>query len=112
MPTNTTIPVMGTGTVLTQAELGTLIPLNTMIGLFGVGPSFLGTTPPTNAPNVEVQVGDSDPTFSTGVATITFPTAFPNGLMGVWLTPFYSAPANPVSLAAGSGTDAAQIIVT
>lgn len=109
-----TIPTHSTGDYLSSADWNTVVPLNTQVAMYAVGSKFLGGTQPSaSAPNWMMQCGYvANPSFATGVATIVYPTPFPNGLMAIQLTPFYSAPANSISLAAGSGTNASQAIVT
>lgn len=85
MPTNTPIPSLSTGNVLTAGNWDDLVPLNTSIGLFSVGPVITGTVPPTTAPNWYIQGGSSAvSTGGTGGFTVNFPTAFPNGLVTVF----------------------------
>ena len=89
---NTPIPTHSTGDVLTSGDWNDLTPLNTSVGFFGIGGSLLGSAPPTNAPNILFQTGYATPTCATGNGSFTYPTAFPNGIVGVILTPIYSGP--------------------
>jgi hypothetical protein len=82
MPTNTTIPTLATGNVLTAGEWNDLTPLNKTVGLYGVTSlALVGTPPAVTAPNFYIQAGRSSVTLTSGTGTITFPSAFPNGLI-------------------------------
>ena len=87
MPSQTPIPTKSTGNVLAAADWNDLTPLNTSVGLFNVGTMLTGSSSGVTAPNWYVQAGYATPTFTAGVATLTFPTAFPNGVAAVLLTP-------------------------
>jgi hypothetical protein len=84
LPTNTPIPTATTGTVIPAATQNDMAVLNTMIGLYGAGPAmFSGSAPATTAPNYLVQAGAVGVSFSSGAGTLTFPVAFPNGVLAV-----------------------------
>ena len=108
MPTETTIPTLSTGNVLSAAERNYLTPLNTGVGLFGVtGIGVTGATPPgTTAPNFLIQAGYTSVTFSAASGTLTFPTAFPNGILMVSGTVTNSAGAAMLSLTTASTSTA------
>jgi hypothetical protein len=84
MPTNTPVPSHVSGDVLTAADWDTLVPVNTMIGLFGAGGTITGSAPAQTAPNFEIQAGSNVSGSTAG--TITFPHAFPNGVLAVVAT--------------------------
>ena len=84
---NTPIPTHAVGDVLSSPDWNTLTPLNTSIGLFGVGSAISGSPPAGTAPNFLPQCGTSVVTTSGGIATITFPSTFPNGVVTVLPAP-------------------------
>ena len=87
MPTNTPIPTVSTGNVIAAATQNDMAVLNTCIGLLGLtSPGLHGSPPATGAPNYQVQAGTLGVTFASGTGTLTFPTAFPNGLLTVLTT--------------------------
>ncbi len=82
MPTNTPIPTHSFGDVLSSSDWDTLPPLNNSIGLYGVGSALGGAEPPVTAPNFLIQAGSSTTsTDPNGHFLLTFPNAFPNGLV-------------------------------
>ena len=83
MPTNTPIPTKSVGNVLAAADWNYLTPLNTMVGLYGAGGAMSGTPPVRTAPNFLIQSGMAAIAFVAGAGTLTFPVAFPNGLLSV-----------------------------
>ena len=85
MPTNTPIPTKSVGNVLAAADWNYLTPLNTALALFRTSSiGITGATPPAvTAPNFYIQAGYSSVTFSAASGTLTFPAAFPNGILCV-----------------------------
>jgi len=66
--------------------LGDLTILQTTVGLLGVGTAMAGSAPAAGTPVFYFQSSwGSFSTNSGATGNITFPTPFPNGLMGVWL---------------------------
>ena len=104
MPTNTAIPTLATGNVLTAAEWNDLTVLNTSGGLFDTVGGFVGSVPPTTAPNFLFQPGYTAPTFTGGFGGITFGTAFPNGLLTVIMTPYVGGASTTADLMLTSST--------
>ena|SRR5665213_2256421 len=89
MPTNTPIPTVTTGQAIAAATQNDVAVLNNAIGLFGAtGTPLYGSIPPSTAPNFYMQFGvATGTTGSNGALNITFPSAFPNCLMGVFPMP-------------------------
>lgn len=84
-----------TGSELANGTItGTQIAANTVTGnnlvglnLFGVGAGYVGTVPAAKTGQFYMQTATDVVTFNAeSVATITFPVAFPNGLVSVFLT--------------------------
>ena len=92
---NTPIPTLAAGNILTASDWNDLVPLNTAVGLFDVSQSTTGGAPARTAPNYYIQCGGAEPVVLGGssIGTITFPTAFPNGLVGVYIAPHLSVTA-------------------
>ncbi len=88
MPTNTPIPTATNGTVISAATQNDIAVLNTSVGLFDATPAAVGTLPARNAPNFLKIVGTSVVTTNgSAVATVVFPTSFPNGVVAVTACP-------------------------
>ena len=89
MPTNTPIPTHAVGDVLSSPDWNTLPKLNTGVAMYGVGTTLAGSAPPTTAPNFLLQAGNPNGVTTTGLGliSVTFPNAFPNGLVAVTVTP-------------------------
>lgn len=83
MPTNTPLPTVSTGNVIAAATTNDTAALNTCVGLFAVGTGLIGSPPSANAPNWQIQAASTVTSASSGFFTVTFPTAFPNGLLTV-----------------------------
>lgn len=83
MPTNTPIPTLSTGNVVTAGNWNDITACNTQIGLFGADVALSGSKPVLTAPNWQVQSGKQAVVLTSGVGTLTFPNAFPNGLLGI-----------------------------
>lgn len=61
--------------------------LNTLLKIFGVGSSSIGSAPsPTTMAGFKVQTGTVVVTAATGGYQVTFPTAFPSGVVMVLLS--------------------------
>ena len=105
MPTNTTIPTLSTGNVLTAGEWNDLTVLNSAVGLLAAGPSFTGSTPAVTAPNFQIIAGYASPTFSGGFGGITFPGGgFPNGLVAATMTAYTGAASTTAVLSLDNST--------
>jgi len=85
MPTNTPIPTLATGNVLSATQWNYLTALNGALALFRTSSvGITGATPPVAAaPNFYMQAGYTPVTFSAASGTLTFPAAFPNGILCV-----------------------------
>ena len=85
MPTNTSIATKSTGNVLAAGDWNALTVLNTTLALFKTSTTgSAGATPPAvTAPNFLVQAGYNVLTFASASGTLTFPSAFPNGILCV-----------------------------
>ena len=85
MPTNTSIATKSTGNVLAAGDWNALTVLNTTLGLFKTSATgSTGATPPAvTAPNFLIQAGYNSLTFASASGTLTFPAAFPNGILCV-----------------------------
>ena len=107
MPTNTAIPTESTGNVLPASWCNDVAVLNTAIGLFDVGSPLSGSPPPTTAPNFLVEGGTLVQSVDANSnMIITFPTAFPSGLVTVVATIGSVGPYNAVYDAATGGSGA------
>ena len=83
----TAIPTHATGDVLTAADWNTVQQLNNNVGVYAANGAAVGSLPALTAPNFLVQTGNAvSVTFSSGTGTLTFPTAFPNGVLTVIAT--------------------------
>jgi len=79
-----TIPTHSSGDVLPAADWNTLVPLNTQSGIYGATAALIGTTPAVSAPSFLIQAGFNVTTTNvSGIATISFPSVFPNGVLTV-----------------------------
>ena len=82
MPTNTAIGTVSTGNVGTAAWANSVANLNTNVGMYGTYSALAGSPPSANAPNFQHQAGTISTTpDGSGHVTITFPSAFSNGLL-------------------------------
>ena len=85
MPTNPAIPTLAIGNVLSATQWNYLTALNGGLGLLdAVGP-LVGTLPPVSAPNFQMQAGRMAITCSAANFSFSWPTAFPNGLLAVFM---------------------------
>lgn len=83
-----TIPTHSTNDYLSSTDWNTLPTLNTQGGLYGVGACLVGTAPSTSAPNFLTQTGRINQNADVNShLLLTFPNAFPNGLVSVQVTP-------------------------
>ena len=83
----TAIPTHATGDVLTAADWNTVQQLNNNVGVYAANGAAVGSLPALTAPNFLIQTGNAvSVTFSSGTGTLTFPTAFPNGVLTVIAT--------------------------
>ena len=89
MPTNSIIPTASTGGVIAAGTQNDMAVLNTTVGLFGIGSVVSGSPPSANAPNWYIQSGGALTVALNGssVGQITYPSAFPNGLVACIITP-------------------------
>ena len=85
MPTNTPIPTKSVGNVLAAADWNYLTALNGGLGLLGAVGPLVGTLPPVTAPNFQIQAGRMTVTCSAANFSFSWPTAFPNGLLAVFM---------------------------
>ena len=85
MPTNPAIPTLATGNVLSATQWNYLTALNGGLGLLGAVGPLVGTLPPVSAPNFQIQAGRMTVTCSAANFTFSWPTAFPNGLLAVFM---------------------------
>ena len=85
MPTNPTIPTLATGNVLSATQWNYLTALNGGVGLLGAVSPLVGTLPPVSAPNFQMQAGRMTVTCSAANFSFSWPTAFPNGLLAVFM---------------------------
>ena len=85
MPTNTPIPTKSVGNVLAAADWNYLTALNGGVGLLGAVGPLVGTLPPVSAPNFQIQAGRMTVTCSAANFSFSWPTAFPNGLLAVFM---------------------------
>ena len=85
MPTNPAIPTLATGNVLSATQWNYLTALNGGLGLLGAVGPLVGTLPPVTAPNFQIQAGRMTVTCSAANFSFSWPTAFPNGLLAVFM---------------------------
>ena len=85
MPTNPAIPTLATGNVLSATQWNYLTALNGGVGLLGAVGPLVGTLPPVTAPNFQMQAGRMAVTCSAANFSFSWPTAFPNGLLAVFM---------------------------
>ena len=83
----TAIPIHASLDYVSSADWDTLPLLNTQNGLFGAVGALVGSTPGTTAPNFLFQAGRVTVSPSGGTFTFTFPNAFPNGLLCLFMQP-------------------------
>ena len=102
MPTNTPIPTKSVGNVLAAADWNYLTALNGGVGLLGAVGPLVGTLPPVSAPNFQIQAGRMTVTCSAANFSFSWPTAFPNGLLAVFIQ----------SEAAGGGASDTIVLAT
>ena len=109
MPTNPAIPTLATGNVLSATQWNYLTALNGGLGLLGAVGPLVGTLPPVSAPNFQIQAGRMTVTCSAANFSFSWPTAFPNGLLAVFMqgeasgspVVINNAPSSTKSLAVG-----------
>jgi len=85
MPTNPAIPTLATGNVLSATQWNYLTALNGAVGLLGATGPLVGTLPALTAPNFQMQAGRVTVTCSAANFSFSWPTAFPNGLLAVFM---------------------------
>lgn len=87
------------GDIANEAQLAAIGTNN--VPLYGVGNTLTGTVTSglgSTGGGLLSQAASISSTFTSGIATITFPRAFPRALLGVWFTPILGA-VQPASLA-------------
>jgi hypothetical protein len=111
MPTNTPIPTVATGNVITAATQNDNTVLNTCIGLFAKDTSLAGAAPAVNAPNYQIIAGAPAISFTGGFGALVFGGGgFPNGLQSLVITVFTATGAVEASYYAPTKTGAEIVL--